>query len=89
MSIRKTFPTVSTLSNIRKAGEYSDKEESTSKKLKTALILRIRSVYAQCSQVLSSKFSLNLGVKVSSSLGKIICSQHKMVNDSSDFENGE
>ena len=61
---------VSTLSNARKAGEYSDKEESTSKKLKTALILRIRSVYAQCSQVLFSKFSLNVGVKVSSSLGK-------------------
>ena len=34
MSIWKTFPTVSTLSNIRKAGEYSDKEESTSKKIK-------------------------------------------------------
>ena len=29
MSIQKTFPTVSTLSNTRKAGEYSDKEEST------------------------------------------------------------
>ena len=69
-SIRRTFPTVSTLSNTRKAGEYSDKEESTSKKLKTALILRIRSVYAQCSQVLFSGLSLNLGVKVSSSLGK-------------------
>ena len=70
MSIQKTFPTVSTLSNARKAGEYSDKEESTSKNLKTALILRIQSVYAQFPQVLSSKFSLNSGVKVSSSLGK-------------------
>ena len=30
MSIQRTFPTVSTLSNTRKAGEYSDKEESTS-----------------------------------------------------------
>ena len=29
MSIWRTFPTVSTLSNIRKVGEYSDKEEST------------------------------------------------------------
>ena len=29
MSIQKTFATVSTLSNTRKAGEYSDKEEST------------------------------------------------------------
>ena len=31
MSIRRTFPTVSTLSNTRKAGEYLDKEESTLK----------------------------------------------------------
>ena len=29
MSIQKTFPTVSMLSNTRKAREYSDKEEST------------------------------------------------------------
>ena len=29
MSIPRTFPTVSMLSNTRKAGEYSDKEEST------------------------------------------------------------
>ena len=29
MSIQKTFPTVSTLSNMRKAREYLDKEEST------------------------------------------------------------
>ena len=30
MSIQRTFSTVSTLSNIRKAKKYSDKEESTS-----------------------------------------------------------
>ena len=29
MSIQRIFPTISTLSNIKKAGEYSDKEEST------------------------------------------------------------